>query len=230
MYLRVVLPEHLLSSESKDVVRLGVGLITTMAALVLGLLIASTKDSYDTQRSELMQMSANIMLLDRVLTHYGPETKEARELLRRSVIRVLDQIWLEHRYQSVQLEPTAAGVEPLYDTIQTLIPQNDAQPSIKAQALSITTDIAQTRWLMFEQRGSSISPPFLVVLVFWLAILLVSFGLSAPTNATVIATLFVCALSVAGAVMLILEMDQPFTGSLRISSAPLRYALAHLGE
>ena len=146
MFLRTILPEHHLSPDSKDVVKLGMGLIATMAALVLGLLVASAKNSYDTQRSGLTQMSANIMLLDRVLTHYGPETKDTRDLLRRSVVRVLDQMWPEDRSHPAQLEPTAAGAEPLYDTIQALSPQNEAQRSLQAKALGISTDIAQTRY------------------------------------------------------------------------------------
>lgn len=230
MFLRTILPAHHISAESKDVVKLGMGLIATMAALVLGLLVASAKNSYDTQRSGLTQMSANIMLLDRVLTHYGPETKEARDLLRRAVVRVLDQMWPEDGSRPAQLEPTAAGAEPLYDEIQALAPQNEAKRSIQAKALSISTDLAQTRWLMFGQQGSSIPMPFLVVLVFWLTILFASFGLSAPLNTTVLATLFVCALSVAGAIFLILELDQPFEGVVQVPSAPLRNALAHLGQ
>jgi hypothetical protein len=230
MFLRTILPAHHISAESKDVVKLGMGLIATLAALVLGLLVASAKGSYDTQRSELMKMSASIILLDRVLTHYGPETKDARDLLRRAVVRVLDQMWPEDGSRPAQLQPTAAGAEPLYDEIQTLSPQHEAQHSIQAKALSITIDIAQTRWLMFGQQGSSIPLPFLVVLVFWLTILFASFGLSAPSNVTVIATLFVCALSVTGAIFLILDLDRPFAGLLQISSAPLRNALAHLGQ
>jgi hypothetical protein len=230
MLLRAALPEHHLSTDSKDVVKLGMGLIATMAALVLGLLIASTKGSYDTQRSELTQMSTNIILLDRVLAHYGPETKEARNLLRHSVVRVLDQIWPEDSSQPAQLDPTAAGAEPLYDKIQALAPQNEAQRSLQAKALSTTTDIAQTRWLMFEQQGSSIPMPFLVVLVFWLTIIFVSFGLYAPPNATVFMTLFVCAVSVSGAIFLILQLDRPFEGPIQIPSTPLRTALAHLGQ
>ena len=85
MWLRAALPEHHRSTESKDIVRLGMGLIGTLAALVLGLLIASAKSAYDTQRSEFTQLSANLILLDRVMAHYGPETQEARDLLRRSV-------------------------------------------------------------------------------------------------------------------------------------------------
>ena len=229
MFLRAALPDHHLSTDSKDVVKLGMGLIGTMAALLLGLLIASAKGSYDTQSSELTQMSTNIILLDRVMAHYGPETKEARDLLRRSVVVALDQIWPETTSGPAQLEPTRES-EGFLDKIQRLSPQNEAQRSLKAQALGISTDLGRTRWLLFEQAGSSISTPFLVVVVFWLTIIFVSFGLFAPPNATVIAILFVCALSVSGAIYLILELDQPFDGLLQISSAPLRSALEHLGQ
>lgn len=228
-FLRAALPEHHLSTESKDLVRLGMGLIATMAALVLGLLIASAKSSYDTQRSELTQISANIILLDRVMAHYGPETKEARDLLRDSVVRVLDQIWPDDDSRTAQLAPTAAGAEPLYNKIHALSPQSESQRALQAKALSIAEDIAQTRWLLFAQRGSAIAMPFLVVLIFWLTILFASFGLFAPPNATVIVTLFVCALSVSSAIFLILELDLPFEGLIAISSAPLGNALVHLG-
>ena len=89
MFLRAVLPEQHLSADSKDTVRLGIGVISTMAALVLGLLVASAKNFYDAQSSELTQMSANVILLDRVLAQYGPETKEARDLLRGAVASTL---------------------------------------------------------------------------------------------------------------------------------------------
>jgi hypothetical protein len=91
-------------------------------------------------------------------------------------------------------------------------------------------DIGKMRWTMFEQAGSFVSIPLLAVLVFWLATIFSSFGLFAPRNATAIATLFVCALSVSGAIFLILEMYSPFAGLMQISSAPLRNALAHLGQ
>jgi hypothetical protein len=229
MFLRAVLPEHHLSTDSKDLVKLGMGLIATMAALVLGLLIASAKSSYDRLSNDMTQISANLILLDRVMAHYGPETKEARDLLRRSVIRVLDQIWPEHSSRPAQLEP-GAGSEDLYDKIHELSPQNEAQRLRQALALQISTDLAQKRWLLVEQSGSSIPMPFLVLLVFWVMVIFVSFGLFAPSNATVIVTLFICALSVSGAIFLILELDQPFAGLIQVSSAPLRNALGHLGQ
>ncbi|MGH8623334.1 MAG: hypothetical protein ACRET3_14465 [Burkholderiales bacterium] len=222
MFLRAALPEHHLGTDSRDLVKLGMGLIATLAALTLGLLIASAKGSYDAQRNELTQMSANIILLEHVMAHYGPETREARDLLRRSVARMFARMWPETTSRPAQLEPT---VEGLYDKIQALSPQNDAQRSIKAQAIGIITELGKARWLLFERRGGSVSVPFLVVLVFWLAMIFLSFGLLAPANPTVIATVFVCALSVSGAIFLILEVDRPFDGHILISSAPLRDAL-----
>jgi hypothetical protein len=229
MLLRPVLHERHLGTDSKDLVRMGMGLIATMSALVLGLLIASAKSSFDAQRSELAQMSANVILLDRVMAHYGPEMKEPRDLLRHFVTSTLDRIWPEDPSRPAQVQPTGAS-EVLYDKIQELAPKNEAQRSLQAQALKTSIDIGQTRWLLFAQKGSSIPLPFLVVLVFWLTILFASFSLFAPPNVTVICTLLVCALSVSGAIFLILELDRPFEGLIQISSDPLRSALAQLGK
>ena len=230
MFLRVSLPEHHLSTDSKDFVKLGMGLIATMAALVLGLLIASAKNSYDIQRNELTQISASIIVLDRLMSNYGPETKEARDLLRRSVVHTLGQMWPEHRSRAAQLEP-GVPADALHDKIYRLSPRNEDQRLLKSQALTITLNLRQRRWLEVEQReGSSIPMAVLAVLIFWLAIIFVSFGLFAPPNSTVLAVLFVCVLSVSGAIFLILELDRPFEGLIRIPSAPLRDALVHLGQ
>src|SRR5262245_29246040 len=228
MVLRNLLPDRHLSADSKDVIRLGMGLLATMAALVLSLLIASAKGSYDTQRNEVTQMAANVVFLDRALAHYGPESKAARDLLRRSVASMLDQMWPTTGSGSAAF--TTTGVEGLYEGIQGLSPQNDGQRSLRADARQVVIDLGRTRSLLVAQSGSSIPLPFLVIMTFWITVLFVSFGLFAPRNATVVATLFVCALSVSGAIYLILELDQPFQGFIHISSAPLRSALAHLGQ
>ncbi len=227
--LRLVLPTHHLSADSKDAIKLAMGLTATMAALVLALLIAAAKSSYDAQRNELTQISANVILLDRVLAHYGPETKEARDLLRRTVAGMIDRIWPEN-HSGAELAPTAAGAEGFYDKVQELSPLNEVQRSLQAQALKMSIDLGQMRWLLFEQGGRSIPMPFLILLIFWVTIIFISFGLFAPPNATVIATLFLCALSVSGAIFLILELDRPFGGLVQISSTPLRNAKAQLGK
>ena len=228
--LRPILPEHHLTSDSKDVIKLAMGLTATMAALVLALLIAAAKSSYDAQRNEVTQLSANIVLLDRVLAHYGPETRAARDSLSHAAAGMIAHIWPEDHSQAAAPGAAVAGAEAFYDQIQDLSPQNEVQRLLQAQALKMSIDLGQTRWLLFEQSGSSIPMPFLVLLIFWVTIIYVSFGLFAPPNATVIVTLFLCALSISGAIFLILELDRPFGGLVEISSTPLRNAIAQLGK
>ena len=230
MRLRPALPEHHLSEDTKDTVKLAMGLVATMAALVLGLLVASAKGAYDTEKSEVVQMAGKAAFLDRVLAHYGPDAAEARALLRRALEGALAQIWPENKFQEPQLAPNTSSGEALYDALQQLAPQDDAQRSLKSQALGIALDVGQMRWLLFEQAGTSISAPLLVIVVFWLAILFFSFGLFGPTNATAIAALLVGALSVSAAVFLILELDHPFGGLIQISSQPMLNALNHIGN
>jgi hypothetical protein len=230
LFLQARLPKHHLNPETKDLVKLCIGLIETMSALVLGLPVASAKGSYDTQRTELIQMPAKIVLLDRVCAHYGPETKETRGLLRRFVAGTLDRMWPEHGFGPAQLAPVTNEGDTSYDRLQTLAPQNDAQRSSHAQALGIAMDVGQTRRLMFQQTDSSISMPLLVVVVFWLAIIFISFGLFAHPNGLAIGVPLISAISVSGAIFLIRELDQPFDGLIRMSSGPLRSALAQLGR
>ena len=230
MALRLVLPEQHLSADSKDVIKLGMGLIATMSALVLALLTNSAKGSYDTQRNEVTQVSANVILLDRLLAHYGPETKDARDFLKLAGASMIERIWHEDRSGLTESGPTTARGELFFDKIQELQPQNELQRSLKAQAVSLSIGIGQARLLLFEQGGRSIPMPFLVLLIFWVTVIFLSFGLFAPHNATVVATLFLCALSVSGAIFLIVQLDQPFGGMIQISSAPLRNAIAGIGK
>jgi hypothetical protein len=230
MLVRNALPKHHLSADTKELVKLAMGLVATMAALVLGLLVASAKGSYDTQKSEVIQMAAKVAFLDRVLAHYGPDAAETRALLRRALEGAITHIWPENKSQEAQLAPSTTGGDALYDALQKLAPQSDAQRSLKSQALGMALDLGQMRWLLFEQAGTSISTPLLVIVVFWLTILFFSFGLFAPSNATATASLMVAALSVSGAIFLILELDHPFGGLIRISSQPMRNVLTHIAR
>jgi len=230
MFVHSMLPEEHLSSDSKDVVKLGIALIATMSALVLSLLIASAKTAFDTRSNQLVEVSADMIMLDQALARYGPETKEARSLLQRSVAATIDRFWPAEGVKHIAIDPAASPVEALYDKIEELSPQSDLQRSMQSQALTLAADVARVRLLLFEHLGTSIPVPFLAVLVFWLCIIFASFGLFAPRNATVIAVLCVCALSVSGAIFLILELDRSFEGLLQVSDAPLRAALAQLGR
>jgi hypothetical protein len=229
VFLRLSLPKENLSPESRDVVKLAMGTIATMMAVVLGLLVASAKGYYDNQSRELTEMSARVVLLDRILAHYGPEANGARDLLRESVARLLDRMWTQPSATSSKVEPLLAG-EVVLDKIQELSPQNETQRSLLARALNLAMQIGETRWLMFEQASIPISTPMLLVVIFALTITFTSFSLHAAPNPTVIVTLVLCALAVSSTIFLILEMYQPFSGIIRIPSDPLRNALAHLGQ
>jgi hypothetical protein len=200
------------------------GLVATMSALLLGLLISSAKSSYDTQKTELTQVTARLVFLDHVLAHYGPETKEIRVLVRGAAFHMVHQLWPS--------EPPVPTVDPgaIFDRIQALSPQDEPHRLLQTQALTLAIELGQTRGLMLEQQGSSVSTALLGVVVFWLSIIFVSFGMFAPGNGTVRAALLVCALSVSCAIFLILEMDRPFEGLLRIDNSQMRETFSHLGQ
>jgi hypothetical protein len=229
MGLRGIIPQHHLDADTRDLIKLGVGLIGTMSALVLGLLVASTKGAYDTKKSELAQMGGNVILLDRALAHYGADTNPARAELRGMIT---DIIGTSGRTNHLERLGQAASVsrEVIFDEIQALVPHTDAQRTLQAEAKSLAIELGQMRWLLFAQSGTSISTPFLAIVVFWLTVLYVSFGLFAPRNLTAISTLFITALSVAAAMFLILDLDHPFSGFMQIPDTPLRNALAALGK
>jgi hypothetical protein len=227
--VRPLLSEQL-NSDSKDVVKMATGLIGTLAALVLGLLIASAKSSFDQKTSQVKQMTATIILLDDLLAQYGPEAAPARNLLRRSIQPLANRIWHEEEKPSGKLVHFESSTEALAfeNVLERLSPKDDAQRSLQSRAIQAFTDGAQTRLQLFAQAGGSIPVPFLIILVFWLSAIFVSFTLFAQTNLIVMASLFVCALSFACAIFLILELDNPFTGLMGISSATLRSALLPL--
>lgn len=228
IFLRGTLPEHHLSGATKDVVRLGTGLIGTIAALVLGLLIASANSTYQTQSSQVQQLAAEVVVLDSTLAQYGAETGPARNLLRGVVSTLADRIWHENGSNSAKAQPFEANVSSLafYNEVLKLSPQNEAQRSLQAKAVDTIQDLGKTRLLLFAEGGAAIPMPFLVVLVSWLAIIFASYSLFADNNMTTLVALGVFALSASASIFLILELSQPFTGIMMISSEPLRHALA----
>lgn len=223
--LRRALPRHHLDEHVKDVVRLGVGLIATIAALVLGLLIASAKGSFDTQTSHLRQITANLILLDNILAQYGPEARPVREQIRSTVGPFADRLWREKQAGQSGPFETDGTAEQVYLKIQKLSPHDDVQRSLHSRAVQVSNDLAQVRFLLFVESENLIPIPFLAILAFWLMIIFTSFSLFSPLNVTVVTCLFLFALSAACAIFLILELSRPFTGLMSISSVPLRNAL-----
>ncbi|MGU7770524.1 bestrophin-like domain [Burkholderia sp. MR1-5-21] len=232
LYVRTLLPEHHLSDESTNVLKLAVGLIATMAAIVLGLLISSAKNSFDTVNGELVRNAANIVVLDRVLAKYGPETKDVRDLLKQRVGTVIQILASGKSAEIARLRgPEAIGrAESLEHKLEELSPRNDAQRQLQARAIQIADDVLAARQLTMLQAVGSTPAPLLICLVLWLSIIFCSFGLFAPANATVIFGLLLGALSTSVAIFLILEMNTPLDGVISVSLAPMREALAMLGQ
>jgi uncharacterized membrane protein (DUF485 family) len=232
LYARTILPEHHLSDESTGVLKLAVGLIATMAAIVLGLLISSAKSSFDTVNGEVLRNAASIILLDRVLAKYGPETKEVRDLLKQRVDMSIQIIASGDPAQIAKLRGIEAirRAESLQLKLEELSPRSDAQRQLQARAIQIANEVLAARQLTMLQAVGSSPAPLLICLVLWLSIIFCSFGLFAPANATVIFGLLLGALSTSLAIFLILEMNTPLDGVIRVSLLPMREALAILGQ
>jgi len=230
IFLRNIIPDDHLSSDSKDVVKLGTGLVITMTALVLGMLVSSAKSSYDFRKSEVATMATKLVLLDHQLARYGPAAQPVRKQLRESIEASLERIWPTRRMRSTDLAPMdASGL--LYDEIEDLAAATDQEREVKQKIGILASELKEIRMLVFIQTGNdAVSLPLLCVVVCWLSAIFLSFGVFSPPNRTVMVTLFCCAFAVTGAIFIILEMYSPFAGILRISPQPIYDALTQIGH
>ena len=228
--LRRIVPAEHLSPDSKEVVKLALGLVATMTAILLGLLISSAKGTFDTTRSEVVQMAAKVELLDRVLKLYGPQATDSRRALRDSVADAVRQTWPTERTSPVRLDPNQQMGDAVYVAVQRLSPQDDAQRELKTQATNLMVQLAELRALLQAQAIPSLSKPLLIALVSWLVVIFFGFSLLAPANATSTLALVAGAFSVACALFIILELNYPFAGAIRIPSEPMTNVLNHLAE
>jgi hypothetical protein len=230
LVLRFKLPEADLSGDSKDVIRLATALIGTMSAVVLALLFASTRTSYETTVTNVSQLTARLIELDHVLQQYGPEGQALRAMLRQDVVRLVDSIWLEDARLQHHVEANAPveQEEFVMSKVRQLVPANPEQASLQARAVAVGADLEKIRLALLAQPPDSISKPFVAVLVLWLCLIFASFSMSAKANLTMVFVLFVCAFSASSAIYLILELGQPFDGLMQIPNTALRHALTPL--
>ena len=236
-FIRTALPADHLSKESQDAIRLGMGLVATMTALLLGLVTAAAKGSFDSQDLAIRNAAAGILALDRLLARYGPETEPTRHLLREAVAMRVETTWpttgaAPSRLLAIENDDAEASppAEEIENQILQLSADTDAKRWFKAECLKLTEEVLRTRWRLLGSTAGSVSRTFLFAVIFWLSMTFGSFGLGAPRNATVVTVFIVAALSVAAAIFLIFELDGPFEGAIRISSDPFRHALSNLGR
>ncbi|MBY5551450.1 DUF4239 domain-containing protein [Rhizobium leguminosarum] len=232
LVVRGRLPDHHLNAESKDVIRLATAVVGTLSALTLGLLIASAKSSYDNAEVEMRTAAARVLLLDRVMAQYGPETDKARQLMRELIERRLSRGWTAETTD--ETSGNAPGeyqdIEAVQADLRSLAPRDAVQHALQARALEVSGMMAEAHWLLVESGKEGLPWAFVTVLVCWLSLLFATFGLQAPANLTVLSILLVCALSVAGAIFLVSDMANPYVGLIRVSDAPLQFAIERLGK
>ena len=226
------LPAHHLSLESKEVIRLATAVVGTLSALALSLLIASAKTTFDNAYSEMEATAGHVLLLDRLLAHYGPETYADRKRLRELVQQRLDGRWSTSSQDDDSKESTPAyrDIEAVQDDLRRLVPADQAQTLVRTRALEVSGMIAEGHWLKIDSGSEGLPWPFFVVMISWLALLFSTFGLQAPPNKTVLTVILVSALSVAGAVFVISDMANPYAGIIRVSLEPLQIAMDRLGQ
>jgi hypothetical protein len=230
MAVRRAISEDRLGSGEKEVARLVTGLMTTMTAIVLGMLVSSAKASYDARTNEVAELSSQVVTIDRMLSKYGTETAEMRDQFRLLVQASVNRIWPPQAPVQAELKPRDEG-GILVDELQLLAPKNGAQTDVKAQILHMVVELRQTQWLLFLKSQQSALPiPLLLVVVTWLSLIFFSFGVFTEPSSTIAVTLAVGALAVSTAVLIILELYTPFRGVLRISPAPILEALSQMGR
>jgi hypothetical protein len=231
-YLSSILPETHLSHDSKEAVKMGWGIIATMSALVLSLLVASAKNTFDVVNSETTETAAQIIVLNHALLQYGPDADPIRNDLKTKVAASIKRDWPDDAIDSsVPAAPQHSNLmEGMHDEVSKLKPTTDEQRELKSQAEAASETLSKGRWLIIEQSRISLPTALFFALVFWLTLLFFGLGLFSPHNKTVLMMLILCSLSVSIAIFLINDLSHPLRGVIEISSVPMLDAFAHINQ
>ncbi len=229
--MRQHLPQHNLSEETKSVVSASMAMVATVSALVLGLLISNANTTFIALGGEVTTLSAQILRLDGILRGYGPGANPARERLQQYANGKLIDLFPEEAKDLKLNNPSSYELlQLLEDTVLALKPDNSRDQWWVGQAMTLAGKISDEGWLISQQAGQGTPKAFIVLLAFWLTSLFASFGLFAPKNLTSVAFVTLCAIAVAGAIGMILELEKGFGSLVHISPEPMRQAVKALGR
>ena len=232
-YLGRFLPKDHLTSDARDAMKVASGMIATLVALVLGLMVASAKNTFDTINTQSVQIGSKILYMDHLLSKYGPDAKPIRDQMHDSLAAGIKRIWPDEdngMTGAQALQVGTGGMEKAQEMVEALTPATDAQRKIQAQADQLFTDMQMSRWLAIEQLQSALPTNFFLVLLCWLTLLYTCMGIYAPRNTTVLVAFGMSTLCFSTAIFLIVELSRPLDGLMKISSAPLRNVLAHMDK
>jgi hypothetical protein len=245
-FARPLLPEEHKAHETVQLLKLVVGMLVTFAALVLGLLTASSKTVFDTTTTDIRTYAAALIQLDNSLREYGPDADAARRILRAYTAAAIASTWAQEPpppgdYYQKTLAPGSgtdnldsrtlgAMLERAQQNIRALKPPDQFHQKLADEALGQFDRLIRQRWKIVEEARGSASSPFDRILVFWLLVIFLCFGLIAPRNALALVLIMLGALSIASTVLAILDLDTPFTGAILVPSQSMRDALAYLNR
>ena len=224
------LPGHHLSGETQSAVNVSVAVIGTLSALVLGLMITAANRSFSARTGEVRELSLQVIRMERNLQRYGPETEDARAKLRDWAIIKTQQLFPEKGRQAPASATAIAKLEDVQDAILALTPRDEREKYLRTLCATLSSTLIQARWALEVRSGHSTPLPFLVLLIFWLAIVFASFGLFAPANPTTIVVLLLCSMAVSGGIILIEELDNPLSGLIQIPSDSMHRALSEITQ
>jgi hypothetical protein len=222
------LPEHHLSDKTRTAVSVSAAILGTLSALVIGLMISTASTSFSTRSREVTAISVDLIRISRMMRRYGPEADEVRAKLRTYATAKIQELFPASGAPAQASEATIGMLETTQDAILALVPTDERQRWLRSQALTLSAELVQARWLLAEQTGDVIPLPFLILLIFWLTIVFATFGLFAPLNTTAVTVLCLCSIAVSGGITMILDLDAPFSGLIRVSAEPMRQALAQI--
>ncbi len=231
MFAARALPEHHLSSASASAVKLSAAVVVSLTSLVLALMLSAANSSFSINTGIVKKLSSDFIHLDNMLRIYGPGANEARTSLRAYATKKHEELFPASNMPSIANRETADLLDAVLSAILALSPTDRRQTALVSQAENIAANMYAERWLLWANPGATVPIQFLFVLIFWLALTFISFGLFAPTNLTVVTSFFLCSLAVAGAILLILELGNPMHhGWIEVSSDPMRNALIEIGR
>ena len=222
------LPEHHLSAQTQSAITVSVAVIGTLSALVLGLMITAANSSFSARSDEVRELALQIIRIDRNLRRYGPEAAPVRARVGEWAIAKTHQLMPEKGRPIPTNGQTIELLESVQDGILALEPKDERQKYLRTVSVTLCSTLIQARWALETRAGHSIPTAFLVLLIFWLAIVFTSFGLFAPPNSTAIISLFLCSVAVAGGIVLIEELDNPLSGFIRIRPDAMRRAITEI--
>jgi hypothetical protein len=225
MMIQSFLPEHHLSEDSKTIIKAARSVVVGLSALTLGLLIATAKESFDTKVSELKTGTSKMIVMNRLLVNYGDKSLVARRALRELAESGVKSLQKTNREGIQTNELLGQGIDKLLHALMELPEGTAREHWLKNSALTLGNEIAASRWKIHQNSSASVSPLFLLILIFWLMTIFFSLGLIAPFNAAVIIALLMATLSMTGAILLTMELDQPYGGLIQISTEPIEMAI-----